>query len=94
MNGRLAKIIREVAEISDKRTLNLSRKVAATYCDCDYPCIFPYLLQDTAVKRASYVRCVASLLSQCSTDTKLKAKSFGPVLLFVLKDIESVAGSG
>jgi len=49
---------------------------------------------DTAVKRASYVRCVASLLSQCSTDTKLKAKSFGPVLLFVLKDIESVAGSG
>ena len=46
------------------------------------------------MKRASYVRCVASLLSRCSTDTKLKAKSFGPVILFVLKDTESVAGSG
>ena len=54
----------------------------------------PSNLQDTAVKRASYVRCVASLLSKCSMNTKLKAKSYGPVILFVLKDIQSVAGSG
>nr|XP_058943375.1 ectopic P granules protein 5 homolog [Pocillopora verrucosa] len=49
---------------------------------------------DTAAKRASYVRCVASLLSKCSMDTKHKVKSYGPVIFFVLKDIESVAGSG
>ena len=52
------------------------------------------LFQDTAAKRASYVRCVASLLSKCSMDTKHKVKSYGPVIFFVLKDIESVAGSG
>lgn len=46
------------------------------------------------MKRASYVRCVASLLSKCSINTKLKAKSYGPVILFVLKDIQSVAGTG
>lgn len=46
------------------------------------------------MKRASYVRCVASLLSKCSMNTKVKAKSYGPVVLFVLKDIQSVAGSG
>lgn len=49
---------------------------------------------DTAAKRASYVRCIARLLSTCSMDTKHKVKSYGPVILFVLKDIESVAGSG
>ncbi|KAJ7394035.1 Ectopic P granules protein 5 [Desmophyllum pertusum] len=49
---------------------------------------------DTAAKRASYVRCVGSLLCKCSMNTKLKAKSYGPVILSVLKDIESVAGSG
>jgi len=49
---------------------------------------------DTAAKRASYVRCVASLLSKCSMNTKLKAKSYGPVIEFVLKDVQSVAGSG
>ena len=48
----------------------------------------------TAVKRASYVRCVASLLSKCSLNTKIKSTSYGPVILFVLKDIQSVAGSG
>ena len=46
------------------------------------------------MKRASYVRCVASLLSRCSTDKKLKATLFGPVISFVLTDIQSVAGSG
>lgn len=56
-------------------------------------CVLSFL-QDTAVKRASYVRCVASLLSKCSMNTKIKSKSYGPVILFVLKDIQSVAGSG
>lgn len=49
---------------------------------------------DTAVKRSSYVRCVASLLSECSKDTKLKPQAFCPAILFVLEDIQSVAGSG
>lgn len=49
---------------------------------------------DTAVKRSSYVRCITSLLSECSIDAKLKPKSFGPAILFVLTDIQSVAGSG
>lgn len=53
-----------------------------------------FFFQDTAVKRASYVRCVASLLSKCSLNTKIKSTSYGPVILFVLKDIQSVAGSG
>ncbi|XP_048581759.1 ectopic P granules protein 5 homolog isoform X2 [Nematostella vectensis] len=49
---------------------------------------------DTVPKREAYVKCIVSLLVRCSSNQKLPANLYPPIIEFILRDVECIAGSG